>query len=54
MKKKKVVFIAHPVGGDIERNVKKVHAICELVHKSDVIPVAPIPWFSAIFRRYDC
>jgi len=41
MTRKKVVFIAHPVAGDIENNVKKILVICELVHKSDAIPVAP-------------
>lgn len=41
MQTKKVVFIAHPVGGDIAGNVKKVLAICERVHKDGHIPVAP-------------
>ena len=37
----KTVFIAHPVGGDIEGNIKKILAICEEVHSSEIIPVAP-------------
>lgn len=41
MQTKKVVFIAHPIGGDIAGNVKKVLAICERVHKDGCIPVAP-------------
>lgn len=38
---KKVVFIAHPVAGDISRNIKKILAICESVHRQGLIPVAP-------------
>ena len=37
----KTVFIAHPIAGDIEENVKKVLVICESVHTKEVIPVAP-------------
>ena len=39
--KKKVVFIAHPVSGDILGNVKRVLEICKSVHTKDIIPVAP-------------
>lgn len=38
---KKLVFIAHPVAGDIEQNVKKVLDICLKVHTNEIIPVAP-------------
>ncbi len=37
----KTVFIAHPIAGDIQENVKKVLAICEEIHSKDLIPVAP-------------
>ncbi len=37
----KTVFIAHPIAGDVERNMKKVLEICEAVHTKDIIPVAP-------------
>jgi len=37
----KTVFIAHPIAGDIEGNVKKVLEICKSVHTEDIIPVAP-------------
>jgi hypothetical protein len=39
--KKKVIFIGHPISGDIEGNVQKVLAICEKIHKDGYIPVVP-------------
>lgn len=39
--KNKTVFIGHPVGGDIEGNIKKILTICADVHKKGTIPVAP-------------
>lgn len=39
--KKKTVFIAHPIAGDIAGNMQKVLAICEQVHNDEIIPVAP-------------
>ncbi len=38
---KKVIFIGHPISGDIEGNVRKVLAICEQIHKSGYIPLVP-------------
>lgn len=40
-KRVKTVFIAHPIAGDIEGNVKKVLEICEKIHSEKIIPVAP-------------
>ena len=37
----KTVFIAHPISGDIDGNVKKVLAICERIHTKELVPVAP-------------
>ena len=37
----KTVFVAHPITGDIEVNMKKVLAFCEQIHTKDIIPVAP-------------
>ena len=37
----KTVFVAHPIAGDIEGNMKKVLAICEQIHTKDITPVAP-------------
>jgi hypothetical protein len=37
----KTVFIAHPIGGDVKNNVKKVISICSSLHSKHLIPVAP-------------
>jgi len=37
---KKVVFVAHPVSGDISGNVKKILDICKQIHTKQVIPCA--------------
>lgn len=37
----KTVFIAHPVSGDIQGNVRRVLDICKKVHSENIIPVAP-------------
>jgi len=37
----KLVYIAHPVGGGVEENVKEILNICREVHTSEIIPVAP-------------
>lgn len=37
----KLVFIAHPIRGDIAGNLKKVFAICEQIRKEGHIPIAP-------------
>ncbi|MDE2021997.1 MAG: hypothetical protein KGI71_03790 [Patescibacteria group bacterium] len=38
---KKTVFVAHPIGGDIANNIKKVLKICAEIHTDEIIPVAP-------------
>ena len=38
---KKTVFIAHPISGDVQGNIKKVLDICAHIHNRDVIPVVP-------------
>ncbi len=37
----KTVYIAHPVGGDVENNAKEILRICRAVHTKETIPVAP-------------
>ena len=37
----KTVFIAHPIAGDVENNIKKVLGICQKIHTKEIIPVAP-------------
>ncbi len=41
MNEKKLVFIGHPIAGDIEGNIKKVLNVCIKVHTKEIIPVAP-------------
>jgi len=43
MKKNKIVFIAHPIKGDIEKNVEDVLKICSeiVATEKNVIPFAP-------------
>ncbi|MBU3964777.1 DUF4406 domain-containing protein [Patescibacteria group bacterium] len=38
---KKVVFIGHPISGDIRSNVKKVLDICKKIHNRQIIPCVP-------------
>ncbi len=39
----KLIYIAHPIGGDVEGNVERVLRICRAIHiqKRDIIPFAP-------------
>jgi hypothetical protein len=39
--KKKIIFVAHPIAGDVEENMKKVLTLCEKIHNSGFIPIAP-------------
>lgn len=43
----KKVYIAHPLRGDFDTNMKKVEDICKgLVEKGEVIPFSPLHAFS--------
>lgn len=52
---KKTVYIAHPVGGDVKNNAKKILKICHRVHTRRTIPVAPylvsIQYLNDDFKR---
>jgi hypothetical protein len=37
----KIVFVAHPISGDVKGNMKKVLKICAEIYKGNIIPVAP-------------
>lgn len=37
----KLVYVVHPLGGDVEENVKKVLKICKEIHTQDIIPITP-------------
>jgi len=38
---KKVVFIGHPVSGDVKGNVEKILSICKKIHTKQLIPCVP-------------
>jgi len=37
----KVIYVAHPIGGDVKNNIKKVLDICKNIHTKNIIPFAP-------------
>lgn len=46
---KKVVYVAHPLAGDIPGNIERAKQICrEIAHRRfpEVVPVCPLPAFS--------
>lgn len=49
----RVVYICHPIGGDVENNIKKVIAICREVNltEPDVIPF--VPYLSDLYALDD-
>jgi len=44
----RTIFVAHPISGDVEGNLKKVVAICKNLHKHGQIPIFP----SFTWRQY--
>lgn len=38
---KKIVFVGHPVSGDIRNNIKKILSICKKIHNKEIIPCVP-------------
>lgn len=44
----KMIFVAHPMSGDVEGNTKKVIDICRSLHSEEFIPVFP----SLLWREY--
>jgi hypothetical protein len=37
----KIVFLAHPIRGDSEGNIKKVLELCKKIHSDSIIPCVP-------------
>ena len=37
----KLVYIAHPIAGNVEENVRDILKICKEIHTPDIIPIAP-------------
>ena len=44
----KLVYIAHPVGGDVSGNIKKILQICHDVHKKDNSLIPFVPYMAAL------
>lgn len=40
-KQMKIVYIAHPISGDINGNVLKVLSLCKKYHTAKILPFAP-------------
>lgn len=40
LSEKKIVYIAHPINGDVEENIKSILKICRQVHDENTIPFA--------------
>ncbi len=38
---KKIVFIGHPVSGNIQENIKRILDICKQIHGKQIIPCVP-------------
>lgn len=38
-----IVYVAHPIGGDVARNIKLVESECSRIFKAmpEVVPIAP-------------
>ena len=50
----KTVYIAHPLRGDVETNVRKATDICkELAEKGDVVPFSPLHAFDFMDPKGD-
>jgi len=37
----RVVYIAHPVSGNVDENIKNIFNICSMIHSPHLIPFAP-------------
>lgn len=37
----KIVYIAHPISGDIQKNILKVLSLCKKYHTAKILPFAP-------------
>lgn len=47
MKRRKIIYVAHPLRGNVEENVKKATLICkELAQYGAVIPFSPLHAFN--------
>ena len=37
----KIIFISHPIAGDVKNNIAKIISICASIHTAEIFPVAP-------------
>ena len=37
----KIVFISHPIAGDVKNNIAKIISLCASIHTVEIFPVAP-------------
>lgn len=49
----KVVYIAHPISGDVENNIKKVIAICREVNLTELDVIPFVPYLSDLYALDD-
>lgn len=49
----KVVYIAHPIGSDVENNIKKVIAICREVNLTEPNIIPFVPYLSDLYALDD-
>lgn len=51
--KNKLVYIAHPVGGNIKANVKKILKLCHDIHKKNDNIIPFVPYITALYYLND-
>lgn len=50
---KKIVYIAHKIGGDVENNIKKVIAICREINLTEPNVIPLVPYLSDLYALKD-
>jgi len=50
---KKIVYIAHPIGGDVENNIKKVISACREINLTDQNVIPFVPYLSDLYALND-
>lgn len=49
----KIAYIAHPVGGDVKRNIAKIIAICREINLTEPNTVPFVPYLSDLYALDD-
>lgn len=50
---KKIIYVAHPIGGDVENNIKKVIAICTEINLTEPNIIPFVPYLSDLYALDD-